>query len=167
MAKSSVLIVTIGSNRKVRGGERSYNRSTSLCSLLPRHARDLIKRRRQIFDLLCGDEISRDGMLLRSLPYNVGLTDGPDLGGSASACYLPAIHRFRGRFYSELGTAGIQRLLESPHHLLILTGLYGLLPPEELIQAHSCHVLDHPNIPNSWTAGGFLTSLLLILCEKI
>ena len=74
---------------------------------------------------------------------------------------MPAMVRYRGRFYRELDPEGLGVLDESSHHWLIVSALYGILTPEEPIQRYSCHTLDDAEITEIWTKGGLLTSLLL------
>lgn len=74
---------------------------------------------------------------------------------------MPAMVRYRGRFYRELDPEGLGGLGESPHHWLIVSTLYGFLTPKEPIQRYSCHTLDDAKIAEIWTKDGLLTSVLL------
>ncbi|HSH82828.1 MAG TPA: hypothetical protein VLA19_30210, partial [Herpetosiphonaceae bacterium] len=55
----------------------------------------------------------------------------------------------------------VPRCTRSPHHVLIVSGLYGLLTPEEPIQCYSCHVTDHPRIVRHWTDSDRLTQIVV------
>ena len=74
---------------------------------------------------------------------------------------MPAMGRYRGRFYQELDPEETGLLAESTHHWLIASALYGLVTPKELIQRYSCHTLDDPTLAEIWTSRGLLTSVLL------
>ena len=171
--KSKVLLLLICSNTKYRKGESPEYRPSkwSMPRCLPAtHSRLLYQGRRQMYNLITGDSASRHGTLLRDLPFNKGLVPAPDLlfidavkGGS----YLPAAHRYRGRFYRELGPGGASLLTDTPHHVLIMSGLYGLLTPSEPIQLYSCHVPDHPAIARCWTENDRLTRLLVAYIERL
>lgn len=135
---SKVLILAICSNHKVRSAERAEWTSTwPVASLLPERHRDaLLSGRRFVRWIVNGNAVSRDGKLLREIPYNADLVDGPDFGGSQThGGYLPALQRYDGRFYRELGGTSERAALSFRirHHLLIVSGLYGLLTPTERI----------------------------------
>ena len=98
------------------------------------------------------------------LPYNGSLVEGPDFqlkGITKCGMYLPAAKRYRGRFYVALGPDGPSLLTDTLHHVLIISGLYGLLTPSELIQCYSCNVSDHPTIAKRWREDDRLTGVLV------
>ena len=130
---------------------------------VPEHGRTLLAARQRVFQRIQDGARSVQGAQLRDLPYNAHtpLVPGPDLGGKATGTYMPAMVRYRGRFYRELDPEGLGVLNEGPHHWLIVSALYGLLTPEEPIQRYSCHTLDDSEFTETWTSGGLLTSLLL------
>lgn len=169
MKKSKILIITICSNGKRKGGKREYNKDLSLASLLPSHEKKILKLRAIVFDLLKSDKSKREGMPIKDLPYNQGLSKGPDFGGSASSCYMPAYERYTGRFYKEIqkdfNTNKIL-LRDTKHHVLIISGFYGLLTACEMIQLYSCHLPDHKEIEAVWKKDGFLTSLVAAYIRK-
>ena len=80
--------------------------------------------------------------------------------------YMPAIKRYRGRFYAKFTEAERQRPMTPRHHAMILSGLYGLLHPAEHMQAYSCHLDDHGNIGRTWTQDAVVTTLLLAYAAK-
>ncbi len=165
---SQVLILAICSNQKVKStGLAEYQPAWRLGEFLPdRLRKGLYAARQQVRHLITTDRVTRDGKLLRDMPFNGHLLDGPDFGrDSGQGSYLPALQRYDGRFYRELGGAAERRALSLrvKHHLLIVSGLYGLLTPTEQIQCYSCHVPDHPEIARTWVEGvrpDLLTSLI-------
>ncbi|MHB0858802.1 MAG: peroxide stress protein YaaA [Anaerolineae bacterium] len=163
MVSSQILFVTICSNGKVQGPNRPYDASTPLHRLLPRdEGRLLLEGRQRAYDLLRNPVTERGHEPVKGHPYNRELRkDGPDFGGSAQApVYLPAMERYDGRFYVALGEARREQLQNPRHHLLIISGLYGLLHPEDSIQLYSLHVPDHGNMAKTWCRDGALTRVL-------
>jgi cytoplasmic iron level regulating protein YaaA (DUF328/UPF0246 family) len=79
---------------------------------------------------------------------------------------MPAVKRYRGRFYAEFTEAERQRPMTPRHHAMILSGLYGLLHPAKHMQAYSCHLDDHGNIGRTWTQDAVVTTLLLAYAAK-
>lgn len=171
---SKVLILTICSNHKVESRKVvDYQPLWRISDFLPEHlALRLYDARGRVRNLITSDKVSRNGVLLRDMPFNAHLIDGPDFQGKVEqGLYLPALQRYSGGFYKELGTTAERISLAShiKHHLVIVSGLYGPLTPTELIQCYSCHVPDHPDIAKLWTKkvrSDLLTSLLLAYIEK-
>jgi len=107
---------------------------------------------------------TRKGKFPAARPSNEELKRGLKLGGY----YMPAVERYAGRFYKEFNSAVgdidrcIQRMSnDSEDHLLIVSGLYGLLTPTEPIEKYSCDVTDEPKIKRIWKQGNLLTELVL------
>lgn len=130
--------------------------------------------RREGFRLIRESEIENNGALLRDHPYNVALKPGPDFRGTAKARYLPAIDRYIGRFYRPTNDQGEtvilrDRILRSPHHLLIVSGLYGLVLPNEEIQVYESPLEDVQEIRDIWTKDDRLFNILAayIVSQKI
>ncbi len=168
---SRVLIVTICSNTKIEEGQsKEYQSSDAIGSLLPSEsAQILFEGRRRIRALITSGQISRDGKPLRNLPYNESLVHGPDFqlaGITGGGLYLPAMLRYEGRFYTELGSDRLSVLQHTQHHFLIISGLYGLLTPAEPIQCYSCHVPDHDDITKTWVEDSRLTEVLVAYIRK-
>ncbi|MHB1294415.1 MAG: peroxide stress protein YaaA [Anaerolineae bacterium] len=162
MSKGSVLLLTICSNHKVMGGDPTYSPGCSILDSLPdERAADLRRRRCHVLDLIRNGEISVGGRSLAQAPYNARLAAGPDLGGTSSAVYRPAILRYQGRLYTELGADRQRVAEESTQHLLIISGLYGLLMPSEPIQGYTCHILHSDAFTETWAGDGALTSYVL------
>lgn len=75
---------------------------------------------------------------------NSGLVAGPDFAGDAAGGqYLPACVRYRGRFFQEIPTRTEWSAAWSAEvRTLIVSGLYGFLHPEELVQQYDIHLAD-------------------------
>jgi hypothetical protein len=167
---SSILFIIICSNGKTRLGEvdQYQPQGPTIGEHLPECVPLLFKARNDIRTLIAtSDEAGRDGKLLRTFPFNDHLIKGPDFqrGLSRGGQYLPAANRYHGRYYVGIGANG-SPLLDTPHHVLIVSGLYGLLTPSEPIQCYSCHVLDHPKIPRTWREDDLLTGILVAYIKK-
>jgi len=100
---------------------------------------------------------------------NMALIDGSDFGGNDQGLvYLPAYQRYKGRFFGQLDKKDWDKCKQFGYHVLILSGLYGLLSPNDSIQNYDCHltdrIIDQSNqnelstIKNLW--GNFLTEAL-------
>ena len=132
------------------------------------HRRSVIAGRMmsgQVTDRLRGDGNRRDSR------YNIELTLGPDLNPDLISdlipdlvpdlvpdvapatettasdsppfmAYLPAYQRYDGRFFAHVGQNAFEQAILEDCHVLIVSGLYGLLLPEEPIQAYNCHLDD-------------------------
>jgi hypothetical protein len=79
---------------------------------------------------------------------NKDLLLGPDFGGTdpAKAIYLPAWKRYAGRFFSKVEEESPEfwsLIANKPVEILFVSGLYGLLLWDELIQAYDCHFNDY------------------------
>jgi len=159
-----VLFLTICSLTKADGGEPEYNEQESITSSLSSGLSDkFLKRREQARQLVKrATELDWQGVPLSELEFNQHLTQGQDFGGHHTAAYLPALDRYEGRFFQTLGTDGKNKLSESKHHTLFLSGLYGLLRLLEPIQLYSCPV--KPQIAELWLENDLLTE---VLCEYI
>lgn len=163
MTKGNTLFLIICSNAKRRDGEGVYTSETGLANSLPSNvSADLLTTRGHILRLITQDTETRDDLMLIELPRNQNLVAGADFGGTAKiAQYLPSAYRYNGSFYRAIGSDASQLLTQTRYHILILSGLYGLLRPAELIQDYSCHVDDHPEIRPAWTNTRLLTDVLI------
>jgi len=168
MRQSKVLIITICSNEKTKGGEFYRRESPSILKIIPEHAGKIIQARTNAFELVQSGVVGRDGIKLNELPFNSRLVCGPEFGGksSGSTQYMQALDRYDGRFYKALKSGDKNIIEESPHHLLIISALYGLVLPDELIQCYSCTIDDSPELASIWTDGNFLTSIVLAYMNK-
>ena len=161
---SKVLFLTNCSLTKKTGGATEYDESQAITSVLPKSLGDrLLERRTSVFKLIKNaTDFDWQGTPVSELEYNQDLSSGADLGGRHTAAYRPALDRYEGRFFQALGVAGKQRLAESEHHTLFLSGLYGLLRPTEPIQLYSCP-LAHL-VAETWRESALLTD---VLCEYV
>jgi cytoplasmic iron level regulating protein YaaA (DUF328/UPF0246 family) len=163
----NVLILATCSDHKVVSNEIvNYKAGQGIDKFLPSElAKNMYRARQQIRNLIKSNEASRNGIALKQLPYNQHIVDGMDFGCSfETGKYLPALQRYDGRFYKVFGEPSVRcSYLDDKrlkHHLLIVSGLYGLLTPTEPIQCYSCHVTDHHKITNLWREGDLLTNLI-------
>ena len=157
---SRVLFVSICSLTKAGGGHDGYDADKAISSeLTPRLARKLLWGREQIRQLTeDARDVTWQGVALSDLEFNRQLTRGPDFGGDGRALYRPAVERYEGRFFLGLGSDRSAALDTSPHHLLLLSGLYGVLQPFEPIQLYSCPLAAR--VAQLWRDNGVLTEIL-------
>ena len=173
----SNLILTICSNRKCEErGESVYDRNArTVASVLSDDMqRELNKARNRAFNHITDQ--TRTGRFPAGRPLNEELKRGPDMDPDhreSSGYYMPALKQYDGRFYKNFKSAvgnvdrGIERMNgDSENHLLIVSGLYGLLTPTEPIQKYSCDVTDEPKIKRLWKKGDLLTELVLSYMRK-
>lgn len=166
MRKTGILLISICSNNKKQGGSPFAKEKPSLLTALPEHASAIIKKRQAILHLLKEGEAIRDGVEISHMQLNSRLKLGPDFGGNESSLFMPAYQRNIGRFFAEAGKINQSILTETAHHVLILSGLYGILLPEEQIQAYSCPIDDHAQVSETWKDTAFLTSLVLAYINR-
>ena len=160
---SKILILTICSFTKTTGGVDKYNEQDAITSRLSQKARNtLLQHRADVWYLVkLSDRIDWQGVPASELAFNQGLVQGIDLGGhDKPARYLPALQRYDGRFFQALGRAEERlKLLQSKHHFLFISGLYGLVIPAEPIQLYSCPL--KPQVAEIWTKDNALTDVLI------
>lgn len=81
-------------------------------------------------------------------PANLTLQHGPDLGGTKilgkTIHYRPAWDRYNGRIYGPVTQASWKTYSGNRDRMrvLIMSGLYGLIEPEEMIQNYDVHLTD-------------------------
>ncbi len=156
---SDHIVLISCSNGKQRGGHSAYNSRHAITALLPLEMRrELLHRRSVIAGLMMSgqvtDRLRGDGNR-RDSRYNIELAQGPDLlsdlvpvtkttdsGSLPSMAYLLAYQRYDGRFFAHVGQIAFEQAIVEDCHVLIVSGLYGLLLPEEPIQAYNCHLDD-------------------------
>ncbi|MDE0367598.1 MAG: peroxide stress protein YaaA [Gammaproteobacteria bacterium] len=157
---SKVLFVSICSLTKAGGGQVDYDADEAIASELPpRLARKLVWRRERIRQFT-GEtsDVAWQGVTLPELEYNRQLVQGLDFGGDDRAHYRPAVQRYDGRFFLGLGADRGTVIRASKHHLLLLSGLYGILRPFEPIQLYSCPLAS--SVAQLWRNDGILTEAL-------
>jgi pimeloyl-ACP methyl ester carboxylesterase len=131
--------------------EEFHPRMTTISNSLqePKVALLALRTRVQIMNLIqqgriVGTEFKEGNRLARN--QNRQLILGPDFGGGINeARYLPAYWRYSGRSYqaTEQEWRDFLRRGETERpDVIIMSGLYGLLPMEEQIQNYDCHMTD-------------------------
>jgi hypothetical protein len=167
MEKLPVLFISVCSHTKTKNDTLvDYSDQGSIFRYLDKELqRKLHSIRESNLRLLLDGKILRDGDPIIKKPSNSGLTLGPDFicGGANQGKYLPAIKRYAGRFYTQLGGENDRAwLIENSNiHLLIISGLYGVLTPSELIQNYSLHILDSSEVAHNWREDDSLTQLII------
>ena len=163
--KSGILFLAICSQRKNDQFEiysPNYSRDSSvLTKLSPAGQILLLKKRNDSRKLLKESDFKVGRKFLKELSWNKSLVNGPDFGGTEKGKYLPALDLYQGRFYSSFGLEVKQSVRSSPHHVLIISGLYGLLSPDELIQIYESPLEDFVDIQDIWQEKNALTMILL------
>lgn len=120
--------------------------------ILPRGLRQrVIDKRSYVFSVLddakLADGFERGGNR-KHQPANRDLKRGPDLGGVSvigdEGSYLPAWKRYGGRFYTAVSQTAWESYHQKHHQIgvLIMSGLYGLIAPDEHIQNYDVHLTD-------------------------
>lgn len=161
----STLFLSICSGTKNASGKGNvpYNESDSIKPKLSSSGwAALIQGRQTALSVLNREYYN--GTPLKDYRYNRGLIPGPDFGKPMVAGddrYLPAASLYSGRFYLTLGKEGMDGLNASPHHMLIVSGLFGLVTPAEPIQLYECPLEDLPAFSDVWQKDNRLTNVLL------
>lgn len=109
-----------------------------------------------------------------SMPVNQKLLFGPDFGGVLNDLrYLPAYARYKGRCYQahENEWLDMHRAAKHPQ-FLIMSGLYGLIPPTEHIQNYDVHLTDVDlstgiSLQTYWRDRDLMTQILISHLEWI
>lgn len=159
---TGILFVSICSrNKSFQPGTSGYSSGDAITARLSGPKGELLlKKRNDLYNRLLG-EICFQDLPVSERRMNRGLKEGLDLGGHDPGMYLPAIDRYEGRFYTALGPEGKASLRRSGHHLLILSGLYGLVSMDEPIQLYTCPVeIESLKVHTTWTEANTLTIIL-------
>ena len=158
-AAGSILFLATCSLTKQCGGARYDEKDAAISHAESELGRRLLERRHEICRSVKENRaLAWQGVPLADLEFNRDLAKGPDFGGSRMASYLPAIDRYRGRFYQALGENGRQAVSAPGRDMLIVSGLYGLLRPTEQIQLYSCPL--SAEVAEIWGRDTLLTELL-------
>lgn len=160
--KSKVLFIFICSGTKDDESERilKYDNKFSILNSGLSSVDKLKRKRGEAYEYI--KKLSNSGSRLSLNPYNDELVFGKDLGGIKDGKYLPAISEYVGRFYNDngLGSDGIKKLFSSGHHVLIISGLYGILYPNELIQLYECPLEDLPEFKDLWSRDEVISDII-------
>jgi len=172
----SNLILTICSNAKLSDNTaRTFDADAqSILYGLPEVGERVSVARRLAFHHITRK--NREWEFLSTVPFNSKLKCGPDISPEkqeSDTVYMPALKRYNGRFYREFKSAVgdidacIKRLSEgSEDHLLIVSGLYGLLTPAEPIQQYNCNVPEERTIRELWKQGDLLANIVIAYMFK-
>jgi len=154
--KSALLYLIACSNTKIAGGAPRYGSERCIARVLADSSQCyLMGTRRIILNHIRQGGSTRQGKELRELPYNSDLRDSRDFRGEEQGLFLPAHSRYVGRLYSEISEGAWEN---RKHLVLIVSGLYGLLLPDEPIQLYSLDLRDSRITNDVWEDG---LSLLL------
>ena len=161
--KSGILFLSICSLNKNHGGVSEYNRKKSITHILSNDLSEkLTKTRKKAFDYIKEGLISWQKISSKEFEHNQELRYGKEFGGMSSKTkYLPAIKRYNGRFFLALGEDRDELVSKSIHHILLMTGLYGLVLPFEPIQIYSCPINEGSVIEKLWKEENILTKILV------
>ncbi|WP_320211753.1 peroxide stress protein YaaA [Methanospirillum purgamenti] len=127
----------------------------------------LYKIRNESLLLLTKSELfTQKGLKLGDHSCNLTLGRGPDFAGNEHVQYLPAIERYSGSFYQGFLDEGSifqwsQKCIESSHHTIIISGLYGMLTPVEQIQLYESPLEDFHEIQDVLKKDNALTHILI------
>jgi hypothetical protein len=176
MAGRTLILLSCSRDKLPHGNPLdAAGRSLASSAGLPTWSKDLLAKRKLIFDGLCGqggrlyDEDQQGGFRDERRP-NRALVLGPDFGGNATdGLYLPAHERYTGRFFEALNSEAPDFWVRLPMcvEVLFVSGLYGLVFWNEQIQEYDCHLNDlikrHPQprtVADFWKA-----TLSKVVCE--
>ena len=146
------LILVACSRTKQKGGQTPFNGPSPAGWLPQRGLRQrMISKRSFVYSLLhdarLADGFERGGNRAHQT-HNFGLKHGPDLGGTSvvgeGGVYLPASERYEGRVYGPVTRPAWDALAQNKDRvrILIMSGLYGLIEPDEWIQNYDVHLTD-------------------------
>ena len=160
--RSQVLFITIDCHTKKLGGGPEYNDNLSISPLLSEENKKyLLQTREKVRTLLLSGKVEFDGLPLSQHPFNLNLVRGKEFGGNdPRAQYLLSTERYTGRFFLAMGDVGFKKLVHSGHHLLYVSGLFGLSTPFEPVQLYSCPVVKDSNIQKLWRSDNGLTRVM-------
>lgn len=158
------LLISSGTKEKDAGYFSAYRPEPAVSARLSGTAALLYDTRDAARRLMAS--VTYHGEPLAASPSNRDLARGPDFGGDEPGRYCPALSLYTGRFF-QMGLAkqGRARLLGSAHHVLILSGLYGMVAPEERLQLYECPLEDISAFSALWRKDDRLTELVLDYCR--
>jgi pimeloyl-ACP methyl ester carboxylesterase len=145
------LLLVACSHTKAPGGNVVANFDPAAWIPPPGLRQRVIDKRSYVFSLLndakLADGFERGGNR-KHQPANSDLIHGPDLGGlnatGHDGKYMAAWQRYGGRFYTAVSkdTWDNYNRNRASVEVLIMSGLYGLLEPNEEIQNYDVHLTD-------------------------
>lgn len=168
--EKQILFITICTKGKNPNGNIGYLSKTSITNKLSGKTRNDLFDTRRIIQSQLGT-IKFDGIIVDEENQSLEYTE--DFGGnqSSTARYLPAYERYDGRFYNDQtglrvigddGKNGFDRIFEKKYHLLILSGLYGIVDAHELIQNYSCPIDNRSiNLLEIWQRNDIIAKAII------
>jgi len=159
-SKTLFLLICSGTKDNLLIGT-TYEEKNSIIQSLPNNSNQLLDGREKSFNIIKDPKTLYRGKISGTYDWNANLVKGRDLNGKEEAKYVEAINLYTGRFYQGLGEQGKKNLLNSEHHFLIISGLYGLASLRENIQLYECPLEDIYEFQNVWTSNERITNILL------
>lgn len=141
-----VLIIISCSRDKATGPGRPYESGTFIEALPEFMCLKVLEMRASVRKLIKNGKVDdlyqREGNR-KDRASNQSLAAGPDLGGREQLpVYLKARERYQGRFFNLMVDDDWGKIKELGYNVLILSGMYGWLLPDEMIQNYDCHLSD-------------------------
>jgi hypothetical protein len=169
--KDSILIIGICSRTKDSNpGEPGYPPNCGIARFLSEGKSEFLRLKRNELKHDLKDILWGKTKFVSELAMNRSLVDGPDFAGDEEGRYLPALQRYQGKFYFQ-GLGGpmeaTKAVYGSGHHYLILSGLYGLVTPDEPLQLYTCPVeIESVEVQTFWRRIDALTRILVEYIQK-
>jgi hypothetical protein len=169
--KDGILIIGICSRTKDGSpGEPGYPTDCGIARFLSEGKSEFLRLKRSELKHSLKDILWGKTKFVSELAMNRNLVDGPDFAGNEEGRYLPALQRYQGKFYFQgLGgpTEAMRAVYGSGHHFLILSGLYGLVTPDEPLQLYTCPVeIESIEVQTFWRRIDALTRILIEYIQK-
>ena len=160
-----VLILVSCSRDKATGPGRPYESETFIEALPVSMRLKVLEMRASVRNLIkngnVDDLYQREGNR-KDRASNQRLAAGPDFGGREQLpVYLKARERYQGRFFSRMVDDDWAKIKELGYDVLILSGLYGWLLPDEMIQNYDCHLSDRVKTEDRVMSLGSMWRVLL------
>ena len=169
--KDSILIIGICSRTKDSSpGEPGYPPDCGIARFLSEGKSEFLRLKRSELKHNLTEILWGKTKFVSELAMNRNLVDGPDFAGNEEGRYLPALQRYQGKFYFQ-GLGGpaeaMKAVYGSGHHFLILSGLYGLVTPDEPLQLYTCPVeIESVEVQTFWRRIDALTRILIEYIQK-
>jgi len=169
--KDSILIIGICSRTKDSSpGEPGYPPDCGIARFLSEGKSEFLRLKRSELKHNLKEILWGKTKFVSELAMNRNLVDGPDFAGNEEGRYLPALQRYQGKFYFQ-GLGGpaeaMKAVYGSGHHFLILSGLYGLVTPDEPLQLYTCPVeIESVEVQTFWRRIDALTRILIEYIQK-
>ncbi len=151
---------------KAKGGQPLYEPTASVPALIePSLGHELQTCRERVRQIVkTPGAVGWQGVSASELGFNHELQRGPDFGGRQPGSYLPALSRYEGRFFQTLGPDRQANTRSSEHHMLFVSGLYGLVSVDEPIQLYCCPLT--PAVAGQWAEVDLLTRVVCDYAQR-